>query len=323
MPEAGPVFARSSKSADARNGCSYIQAMNTEPLRHALDRFTHDAAATSGRPASVMAGVHAIRFDSPTALIHDVYRPLVCLVAQGSKRVTSGGTSTVFGAGESLLVASDVPTVSQVLEAGRTAPYLSIVVELDAAILADLADCAPAASPLATSAVRVTPTEAQMADAMTRLLALTDRPDGLRALGPGIVRELHYWVLAGRHGGAVRALGMPGSHAERIARAVALLRRDFAGAISVERLANEAGMSASSFHDHFRRQTSLTPVQFQKQLRLVEARRRMLADGASASSAAFGVGYESISQFTRDYRRLFGAPPLRETRAARDRVAAA
>ena len=297
--------------------------MDTQPLRDALDRFTRAAAAASGRPIQVVGGVHAIRFDSPTALIHDVYRPLACLVAQGAKRVTSGASSAVFGAGESLLVASDVPTVSQVLEASRPAPYLSIVVELDAAILADLADCAPAASLADASAMRVAPTEAQMADAMTRLLALTDRPGAMRALAPGIVRELHYWVLAGRHGGAVRALGMPGSHAERIARAVALLRRDIASASSGERLANEAGMSASSFHDHFRRQTSLTPVQFHKQLRLVEARRRMLAEGASASSAAFGVGYESISQFTRDYRRLFGAPPVRETRAARDRVAAA
>jgi transcriptional regulator GlxA family with amidase domain len=139
-----------------------------------------------------------------------------------------------------------------------------------------------------------------------------------------LLRELHYWLLAGRHGAAIRRLGWPDGHAPRVAKAVAVLRADFAQTLPVERLAAVAGMSASSFHQHFRSHTSLSPLQFQKQLRLIEARRLMLSDGMGASSAAFAVGYESVSQFTREYGRLFGLPPVRHTEAARSqaRVAA-
>lgn len=137
-----------------------------------------------------------------------------------------------------------------------------------------------------------------------------------------LLREMHYWLLAGRHGAAIRRLGGPDSHAQRIARAVALLRAEFTQALPVERLAAVAGMSLSSFHQHFRRHTSLSPLQFHKQLRLIEARRLMLAEGISASSAAFAVGYESVPQFTREYRRLFGRPPVQDIKAAQAKVEA-
>ena len=132
-----------------------------------------------------------------------------------------------------------------------------------------------------------------------------------------LVRELHYWLLAGKHGTAIRRLGWPDDHAERIGRAVALLRVDFAKPIRVERLAAEANMSASTFHQHFRAVTSLSPLQFQKHLRLIEAKRLMLADGTNAIYTAYAVGYESVSQFTREYCRLFGLPPLRHAQDAR------
>ncbi|RZI37736.1 helix-turn-helix domain-containing protein, partial [Herbaspirillum sp. HC18] len=126
---------------------------------------------------------------------------------------------------------------------------------------------------------------------------LLDRPDALAVLGPQLSRELHYWLLSGRHGGAIRALGVTDSHAERIARAVTMLRSSYADPFKVEVLAKIAGMSLSAFHVHFRAITSLSPLQFQKQLRLIEARRRMLAEGAAVSDAAYGVGYESVPQF--------------------------
>jgi AraC-like DNA-binding protein len=132
------------------------------------------------------------------------------------------------------------------------------------------------------------------------------------------VREMHYWLLAGRHGAAIRGLGWPNSHAQRVARAVAVLRTDFRHPLRVEHLAAAAGMSPSSFHQHFRAVTSLSPLQFQKQLRLIEARRLMLAEGISASSAAYAVGYESVPQFTREYARMFGLPPVRSLEAAKD-----
>jgi AraC-like DNA-binding protein len=128
---------------------------------------------------------------------------------------------------------------------------------------------------------------------------------------------MHYCLLTGRHGGPIRQLGWPNGHGQRVARAIAVLRAEFARPLAIERLAAVAGMSPSSFFQHFRAVTSLSPLQFQKQLRLIEARRLMLSEGVSASSAAFAVGYESVSQFTREYCRLFGLPPVRDMKVAK------
>lgn len=162
-----------------------------------------------------------------------------------------------------------------------------------------------------------------MADAALRLLRLLDHPASRAVLEAQLIRELHFWLLSGRHGGAIRSLGVADSHAQRIARAVAIIRESFASPLRVERLAEAAGMSPSSFHEHFRAITSLTPLQFLKQLRLIEARRRMLADGADIGIAAHMVGYESVPQFTREYGRLFGLPPARDMKAVKARTEAA
>jgi AraC-like DNA-binding protein len=171
--------------------------------------------------------------------------------------------------------------------------------------------------------VRVDPTDAEVADAALRLLRMLDRPASLALLQTQLIRELHFWLLSGRHGGAIRSLGVADSHAQRIARAVAMIRAHFTEALRVEALAEHAGMSTSSFYEHFRAITSLTPLQFQKQLRLIEARRMMLSEGAAIGNAAYAVGYESVPQFTREYARMFGLPPARDIRAARLRVKSA
>ena len=170
--------------------------------------------------------------------------------------------------------------------------------------------------------VRVEPTEAEVSDAALRMMRLLNRPTTEPVLHALLVRELHYWLLAGRHGVAIRRLGWPGGHAQRVARAVAMLRAEFAQPLPVERLAAVAGMSPSSFHRHFLSVTSLSPLQFQKQLRLIEA-RRLMSEGASASRAAFAVGYESVPQFTREYGRMFGLSPVRDAEAARRSARAA
>jgi transcriptional regulator GlxA family with amidase domain len=169
--------------------------------------------------------------------------------------------------------------------------------------------------------VRADPTDTEAADAALRLMRLLDRPAAVPLLGAQLVRELHYWLLAGRHGTAIRHLGWPDSQARGLARAVAHLRAEFAKPLPVEQLASMAGMSRSAFHAHFRAATSLSPLQFQKQLRLIEARRLMLSDGVSASSAAFAVGYESVPQFNREYSRLFGLPPVRDVQTVRSNIA--
>jgi AraC-like DNA-binding protein len=277
-----------------------------------------DARADAhGVAATPVHGVVILRETAPGLLQYAISRPLVALVLQGGKRVGIGGRSFDFGAGESLLISTDVPTVSQITRASRARPYYSLVMELDAAVIADLVAEMGALPRAVREPVRVEPTEAEVADAALRLLRLLGQPAHLAVLGRGLVRELHFWLLAGKHGGAIRALGAADSHARRIARAVAILREKYARPVRIETLASAAGMSISAFHAHFRSITSLTPLQFQKQLRLIEARRRMLHEGLSIGQAADAVGYESVPQFTREYGRLFGQPPARSIRQAR------
>lgn len=284
-------------------------------LRHADHLADRDGVAPTPIP-----GLVAIRATERSALSYQIARPLACLVLQGRKQVAMGSQSFTFAAGDSLLVMADVPTVSQVTQASAAAPYCSLVLDLDPAVIAGLSTEMAALDDDGQAPVRAEPTDAHLHDTALRLMRLLARPASIPVLKDALVREFHYWLLLGRHGAAIRRLGLPDSHVRRVARAVAVLRRDYARRLPVEQLAELAGMSPSSFHHHFRAVTSLTPLQFQKQLRLIEARRLMLADGASASLAAHTVGYESVQQFTREYGRMFGMPPVREVLAAQDRL---
>ncbi len=291
-----------------------------------LDAVRRHADAHSdplGFAPTPVPGLFAVRATAPSGLLHDVYRPLVCLLVQGSKQVTMGTQAFAFSAGDSLLVTADVPTVSQITRASLAAPYYSLVLELDLALIAELTAEMKPALVSDTAPVRVDATDGEVADAALRLMRLLDRPQALPVLQGQLRREMHYWLLAGRHGPAIRQLGWPDGHARRIARAVAVLREAYAETIPIERLAAAAGMSPSSFHHHFKAITSLSPLQFQKQLRLIEAKRLMLSEGLSAAHVAFSVGYESVPQFTREYARLFGLPPVRDTRVARESARAA
>jgi AraC-like DNA-binding protein len=161
-------------------------------------------------------------------------------------------------------------------------------------------------------------TEEAALDCAARLMRLLDRPEATPLLRPGILRELHYWLLSGSHGHDLRALADPSSHGSRLGATIAILRAEYRSRIPVERLAEVAAMSLTAFHKHFKHMTSLTPGQYQKRLRLIEARSLMLNEGFSATSAAFEVGYESISQFTREYRRMFQVPPKRDALGVQD-----
>jgi AraC-type DNA-binding domain-containing proteins len=269
-----------------------------------------------------IAGLTMIRAISPTELQFAISKPMVCLVVQGEKHVTMGPHSYSFGAGDSLLITADVPTISQITRASLVAPYLSIVLDLDPSLIATLSVEMKAVQIGDAAPVRVEPTDAEVADAALRLLRMLERPASVPVLQAQLIREMHYWLLAGRLGPAIRRLGLTDGHALRIGRAVTLLRAEFAQPLRVERLAAEAGMSASSFHQHFKAVTTLSPLQFQKQLRLIEARRLMMAEGLSSSNAAFAVGYESVSQFTREYGRMFGRPPARDMKAVQQQSTA-
>lgn len=292
----------------------------THTLLDTARRYAEAHADADGVAVTPLSGVAIVRQTSPSALQYAISKPLVALVLQGAKRVTMGSDTFDFGAGESLLITADVPTVSQITRANISAPYLSLVFDLDTAVIESLVVEMGSTPFLAGAPVRVDPTEAEVADAALRLLRLLDRPASVLILEKQLIRELHFWLLSGRHGGAIRNLGVPESHVQRVGRAVALIRDKLAKPLRVEQLAEAAGMSQSSFHEHFRAVTSLSPLQFQKQLRLIEARRLMLAEGQMISNAAYAVGYESIPQFTREYGRMFGLPPARDMKAAKTRL---
>jgi AraC-like DNA-binding protein len=265
-------------------------------------------------------GLTVICETTPTALQYAINKPLIALVLQGSKRVTVGTRTFDFGAGETLLITADVPTVCQITRADIRSPYFSLVIDLDPAVIESLVVEMGSAPFAAGVPVRVDPTDSEVADAVLRLLRLVDRPPALAVLQTQLMRELHFWLLSGKHGGAIRSLGVVDSHAQRVARAVAFIRANFAKPLRAEHLAEAAGMSTSALYEHFRAITSLTPLQFQKQHRLIEARRMMLAKGTTISNAAYAVGYKSIPQFTREYSGMFGLPPARDMKAAKTRM---
>lgn len=289
----------------------------TQALQRSIRHYVDAYGDRDGYAGTAVQGVGMMRAYEPTGITRSIYKPLVCLVLQGAKQVSVGPDTYLFVAGQSAVVSADVPAVSRITRASRTEPYLALAVELDAAVLLELsaqaggpngADGVASAAP----SVLLDDTDAAVADCVLRLVRLLERPEAIPLLRPSLMRELHYWLLSGRHGRAIRGLAQPEGTARRIARAVAVVRGEFDRPLRVERLAAVAGMSVSSFHQHFRAVTSLSPLQFQKQLRLIEARRRMLNDGLSASQAAFEVGYESVPQFTREYGRMFGLPPGRD-----------
>jgi AraC-like DNA-binding protein len=292
-----------------------------DPLKQAVRTYAAAHANSDGLAVTPVPGLRMMCVGTPRGDLHSIYRPLVCLVLQGAKRMTVGREERVFSAGQSVIVSADMPVVGRIVQASPSEPYLAIAVELEMTILREIAAQLGGVRAPRRSAIRTlfaNDTEAAALDCATRLMRLLDHPEATPFLRPGILRELHYWLLSGSHGGDLRALADPGSHATRLGAAIAILRTEYRSRIAVERLADAAAMSLTAFHKHFKQLTSLTPGQYQKRLRLIEARRLMFDQGFLASSAAFEVGYESISQFTREYRRMFQAPPKRDALRIRE-----
>lgn len=289
-------------------------------LKQAVAAYAARHANRDGLALTPVPGLRMMCVGTPRGNLHSIYRPLVCLVLQGAKQMTVGREARVFSAGQSVIVGADMPVVGRIVKASRSEPYLAVAVELEMAILRELAAQPGIARPVRPSSMSTLfaeDTDAAILDCAVRLMRLLDRPDAVPVLRPGIMRELHYWLMSRRHGAALRALADPDGHAGRLAAAIAILRAEYRSRLPVERLAAAAAMSLTAFHKHFKHMTSLTPGQYQKRLRLIEARRLMLDEGLSATSAAFDVGYESVSQFTREYGRLFKAPPKRDVLAVR------
>ncbi len=270
-------------------------------------------AREPGLSGTAVERLSLIRGDAPTMPTPSVYEASLCLIAQGSKRVSLGEQSVVYDASRYLLVSVDLPLVGHVLEATPAEPYLCCKIDLDRTVLADLLTTQARTAPSAElSPLAVYPADPELIDAACRLVRLLDRPEHIATLAPLIEREILYRLLMGPHGPTLRRMATGDSRLGRIGRAIAWIRTYYREPLRIGDIASAANMSPSSLHEHFKAVTTLTPLEFQKQLRLQEARRLMLAKGATAGAASFSVGYQSPSQFSREYRRLFGAPPRRD-----------
>ena len=262
--------------------------------------------AARRRSCPLPPGLVLLEQDAPSSFDACLYEPVLCLILRGRKEVTLGEQTLSFGPGECLLVSHDLPVHSRITKA----PYRALVFAVDVATIRSLYDQA-ADLPLDREEPRAAETrraDPGLLDALHRYLALADAPADAKVLGPLTTREIHYRLLTAPFGGMLRSLIRYDSHASAIARAIGHIRRDIRSPIVIPELARHVGMSVSSFHGHFKTITSTTPLQYQKELRLLEA-RRVLKSGVSVTTAAFAVGYESPSQFSREYARKFGVPP--------------
>ncbi len=265
-----------------------------------------------GEPVSTdLPGLVLLRHRKPTTFECTVYRPIMCLILQGSKETGIGSNMVRFGPGESLIVSHDLPVVSRVTQASASTPYLALVLAIDVGIVRSLYDKIGDADigEDRLTALNIGDADDALVEALARYFSLLDRPVEAEVLGPLVVREIHFRLLMAPHGGMLRNLLRRDSHASRISRAIERIRRDYRVAMKTNELANEVGMSVSSFHEHFRAVTATTPLQYQKDLRLMEARRLIIEGDHTVSAAAYQVGYESPTQFSREYSRKFGAPP--------------
>lgn len=284
---------------------------STRALAALIDRH----ATTDGVHPTPIPGVWLIRASHPTEPLHVLHVPAVCIVASGRKQVTLADLSYDYDAAKYLVVSVDLPIGGQVTEASADAPYLCVRIDLDPAMLAALVVEQGDAAPVGDDSghgLFVSNTTPALIDAAVRLVSLLDTPRDIGYLAPLAQREILYRLLMGEQGGAIRNIAAGESRLQQVNRAISWIKLHFAKPFSIDAVAAEARMSPSALHLHFKTVTAMSPLQFQKQLRLQEARRLMVGRALDAASAAYEVGYESASQFTREYRRLFGAPPARD-----------
>jgi AraC-like DNA-binding protein len=285
----------------------------------ALTRYTESQSGESPFTTPI-EGFTVLRADQVQRPNHYILKPALCMVLQGAKWTTYAGKRVNFMAGQALVVNVEMPLVGRVVNASSDKPFLGLVIEFDLAIMQEVIhglDVQPSATDDAEGPLFVTDLTDSLIDCALRTLSLLDTPTAIPILYPGIMREICYWLLTGQNGGYVMRVAMANGHEQRVIKAIHDLRNRFNKSVRIEELAAIANMSESAFHRQFKGLTSMTPLQYQKQLRLLEARRLMVSDDASVETAAFEVGYESPSQFSREYVRMFGLPPRRDIQALR------
>ena len=299
------------------NGDSQAEVVE---LRAELARKIAAHTRIDGGEVTDVPGMRLYRKSAPTECTSAAYEPELIVFVQGEKRINVGGTTLVCNSSTFLLTSIDLPVISQVTKASREEPILALLLKLEMPTVREILSQEEFHLPEAASDTRgmaVGETSVELLDACSRLLDLLDAPQDISFLSNLIQREVIYRLLRGPQGKHLRAIATLGEQSNRTAKAVAWLRENYAKPLRVEELASVAQMGVSTLHHHFRSLTAMSPLQYQKQLRLHTARVRMLTDGLDAASAAFEVGYESPSQFSREYSRFFGQPPMRDIKVWR------
>jgi AraC-like DNA-binding protein len=281
-----------------------------------LTELAHPYYMINSNSKLKVPGLSVILREKPSRIEALIYEPVLCLILQGSKVTSSGEQTVALHPGDALIVSHDLPVVSRITKATPKQPYLALLLSLDVSLLRSLYEQVSEA-PLQKADARSLSkgkAEAGWLAPLLRYLQLMDNPMDAKVLGPATMREIHYRLLLSSIGGMLRHLLVADSHASRIAKAIQKLRAEYQSSLAVTDLAKAAGMSASSFHEHFKAVTGTTPLQYQKDLRLIEARNLMSATNHSVAETAYAVGYESPNHFSRDYSRKFGSPPSKEAK---------
>lgn len=291
--------------------------MTTE-LTVAISEILDRQQIVNGAFPTAVPGLRLIRTFGRVPPRHMIYRPSLCVVAQGAKQMLVGDRMMTYGAMQSLVITAEVPVLGTIVEASAEKPFVGASLDLNPEIILDVLarlEEAPDGAGKALGLV-VENVDAQVSASILRLLDLISRPHAIDILYPAIMREIAYWLLTGPVGRNVARMVLPDRQPVRIAKAIAYIRENFNAAITIADLASIAGMSPSTFHNHFKTLTAMSPLQYQKHLRLLEARRLMVSDGENAGAAALSVGYESVSHFSREFARMFGASPGRAAKRA-------
>ena len=295
-----------------------LKAIPSRELSAELARKIASFMGREEKRITEIPGLSLHRRTSPTPPCRATYHPGLLVVAQGSKRVNLGRTSFIYDGSHFLLTAVDLPIVSWVAEASEKVPCLVLSLSLDMSVVRELLgreEIHVAEAPTDSPAISIGETTPEFLNACCRLVDLLDSPKDIPFLSGLIQREIIYRVLKGPAGTRLRAVATLGDQSHRTAKAIGWIAANYAKPLRVEELAQLASMGVSTLHHHFRMLTAMSPLQYQKQLRLQSARSLMLNNGLDAASAAFEVGYESATQFNREYSRFFGQPPMRDVRA--------
>ena len=293
--------------------------MSRNELAERIARHVRDDSTVEAAP-----GLFLYRFSSPTGPRYGVTEPSFCVIAQGSKEVLLGKERYRYDASHYLLVSAELPVTGHIVDASKERPYLAVRFVLDPAVVTEvLIEAGLHASGMddAVKVMAVSRLDASLLDAVVRVVRLLDSPGDYAVLAPLVAREIIYRLCLGEQGGRVRQIAVSGGRAHRIAKAIALLRTNHNKPLRIAGLARQLGMSVSGLHHHFKAATGMSPLQFQKQFRLQEARRLLLAGDVDAATAGYRVGYDDASHFSREYRRLFGEPPLRDAERLRGSAA--